>query len=300
MKRFLSVDLFSLFLILLVWAAATAVSGTDPTGLAAALRLLLGVVIVMIVPGYAIQAAIFPRNKDQDGWTRLVFSFGFSIVIIPILALILNASTVGIHFSTMVGGVCFVFLAAALIATILRSRLPEAEWPSAAIGFPPINTWISGNRTNRILQIIIIAAIGVAGISAAYVYQHPILEGYTEFYIVERPAVGEGDPRSVTAGDPWTVGIGIVNREGQAGQYRILAMSDDGKALGEIGPFLLVDGADWQGEMILTVDGIGENRSISFLLERIGFAWPYRSLRLWINVLEKEIATPEGTASPVE
>jgi uncharacterized membrane protein len=298
MKRILSVDFFFLFIIILIWAGSTAFGGNDPTGLLASLRVILGIVIVLFLPGYAIQAAIFPRKSDLDAWTRLVFSFGLSIVLIPLVALLVNASTLGIHFSTMAGGILIVFFAGTVAATIIRRRLPEGEKISMEIKIPPVNMWISENRTNRFLQMIMTIAIGIAGLSAVYMYQHPYVESYTEFYLVNRESSLGGDPRMIIAGDPLIVGIGIINHEGQANQYKIIAMSDDGRTLGEIGPLLLEDGMPWEGDMTITVNGIGENQRIDFILERIGSPWPYRSLRLWINVVEKEEFYSEGTRTP--
>jgi uncharacterized membrane protein len=298
MKRIISSDFFYLFLILMVWAGCAAISENDPTGFSISLRLVLGIVIVLFFPGYAIQAAIFPRRQDQDAWTRLVFSFGFSIVIIPIMALILNAAVLGINFPNMVGGVVGVFFAGTIVAAIIRRRLPEEERRTVVIKIPPVTAWFPGNRTDRILQGILLAAIGVAGISAVYVYRHPSVESYTEFFFIDRTSSAEGDPRLVIAGDPWKIGLGIVNHEGQASQYKIIVMTEDGRGLGELGPLLLQDGMSWEGEMILTVQGIGENQKINFLLERIGYSWPYRTLRLWINVMEKEMVDPTGTYPP--
>jgi uncharacterized membrane protein len=300
MKRILSSDFLYLYLLLLIWAGSTAFSGNDPTGLLASLRLISGIVFVLLVPGYAIQAAIFPGKDDLDTWTRLVFSFGFSIVLIPIVALILNASPLGIHFSSMVGGIVIVFFAATIVVMIIRRRLPGGEKIRLAVRIPPPNTWLLGNRADRFLQVITIVAIGIAGLSAAYLYLYPNVESYTEFYFLNQGLSAEGAPRSVLAGEPWVLGFGIINHEGQASQYRVIAIMDDGRMLGEIGPITLEDGMQWEGEMILSIKGIGENQKVNFLLERVGFALPYRSLRLWINVMENEKIDPEGTARPTD
>jgi uncharacterized membrane protein len=299
MKRVFSTDFFFLFIIVLVWAGSTAWGGNDPTGLLASLRLVFGIVIVLLFPGYAIQAAIFPRKNSLDAWTRLVFSFGLSVVLVPILALILNASTLGIHFSTMAGGILTVFFVGAIAATIIRLRLPQEERISPKNGLPSVMMWISGNRTNRFLQVIMTIAIGIAGFSAAYMYQHPFVEFYTEFYFVPLELHPEDDPRLMIIGDPLTVGVGIINHEGRANQYKIIAVSDDGRTLGELGPLRLEDGMVWEGEMTITLNDIGENRRIDFFLERMGSPWPYRSLRLWINVVEKKEFHPGGTKTSV-
>ncbi|MBN1814156.1 MAG: DUF1616 domain-containing protein [Anaerolineae bacterium] len=47
-------------------------------------RLFLGLLFVLFVPGYALQAVLFPRAADLDGPERLALSFGLSIAVVPL------------------------------------------------------------------------------------------------------------------------------------------------------------------------------------------------------------------------
>jgi len=54
------------------------------------LRLLLGILFVLFIPGYWMVTALFPRDDAIDGIERIALSIGLSIAIVPPIALILD------------------------------------------------------------------------------------------------------------------------------------------------------------------------------------------------------------------
>ena len=48
------------------------------------IRIILGLPLVLFLPGYALIATLFPRKDDFDGIERIALSFGLSIAISPI------------------------------------------------------------------------------------------------------------------------------------------------------------------------------------------------------------------------
>ena len=46
------------------------------------LRILVGVAMVLFIPGYALIAALFPAKGDLDGIERVALSFGLSIAVV--------------------------------------------------------------------------------------------------------------------------------------------------------------------------------------------------------------------------
>jgi len=58
-------------------------------------RLIIGTIFVVFLPGYALVISLWPTTKKED-LTRYGISFGLSIAIIPILGLILNFTPLGI------------------------------------------------------------------------------------------------------------------------------------------------------------------------------------------------------------
>ena len=82
--------LIGLFTILsVVFILSPVLSGTIP-------RTVLGLFLVLFLPGYAIIASLFPKQDDLDGIERLALSFGLSIAVTPLIGLLLNYTSYGI------------------------------------------------------------------------------------------------------------------------------------------------------------------------------------------------------------
>ena len=62
-------------------------------------RIILGLPLVLFLPGYSLIATLFPRKDDLDAIDRIALSFGLSIAITPLLGLALNYTPFGIRLS---------------------------------------------------------------------------------------------------------------------------------------------------------------------------------------------------------
>lgn len=62
-----------------------------------AFRIAFGLPFVLFFPGYTLVSALFPRRGDLSGIERVALSFGLSITIAPLIALILNYTPWGIR-----------------------------------------------------------------------------------------------------------------------------------------------------------------------------------------------------------
>lgn len=60
------------------------------TGDESHVRVVLGLLFVLFLPGYALVAAMFPKKEDLDCIERLALAFGLSVVVVPILGFLLN------------------------------------------------------------------------------------------------------------------------------------------------------------------------------------------------------------------
>ena len=65
-------------------------------------RVPLGLLMVLFVPGYTLIAALFPKIGDLDGIERTALSFGLSIAVVPLIGLGLNYTPWGIRLIPVV------------------------------------------------------------------------------------------------------------------------------------------------------------------------------------------------------
>jgi len=60
-------------------------------------RIILGLPLVLFLPGYSLITVLFPGKDDLDGIERVALSFGLSIAFVPLLGLALNYTPFGIR-----------------------------------------------------------------------------------------------------------------------------------------------------------------------------------------------------------
>ena len=281
---------FALLGLLLLGLIALGVEGL-PAALPL-LRLFLGLFFVLFVPGYALQAALFPSGAARaeasggglDGPERLALSFGLSVAVIPPLALILDWLPWGIRLWPIVAGESFVIATCSAVALWRRRRLPPVERFVLEIDVDPRGWWAAQDRGSRALYGILAAALLVALFSAAAIVLLPKPgEQFTEFYVLGPEGLAEGYPREAAPGQPLTVTAGIANREGVAAEYRIEVRAGE-EVIGGAGPLRLEDDEVWEGPIHYALAELGDDQEVHFLLFRDGGGEPYRSLRLWINI----------------
>ncbi|CAD6490796.1 MAG: hypothetical protein ANIMEMIM_00018 [Candidatus Argoarchaeum ethanivorans] len=90
-------------------------------------RIILGLLLVLFLPGYSLIAALFPGRDDLDGIERIALSFGLSIAVVPLLGLALNYTSFGIRLVPILVVLSAFTISLAVIAYLRRCRLPEAD-----------------------------------------------------------------------------------------------------------------------------------------------------------------------------
>ena len=98
------------------------------------MRVLLGLLLVLFLPGYSLVAALFPRKDDLDGIERIALSFGLSIAVVPLLGLALNYTPLGSRLVPVLLGLSLFTVLLAVVAGVRRVRMPEAERFVVAVG----------------------------------------------------------------------------------------------------------------------------------------------------------------------
>ena len=247
------VDLVAIIALVALVNLVVFLPGIDGT----VVRIALGAVFVLFVPGYVLLAVLFPEAgrspteadrpalsedwvslfdeprapRSIDGLERVALAFALSIALVPLLMLGLMLS----QFAFALGPITVVLTAWALlltpVATLRRWRLPSRDRLRV-----PVRRWLDArkrlttaadSRFDAVLNVGIVAVILLAlATSAVAVAVPPAGERYTEFYVSTENDAGNLSfsdyPETVTPGDPEPMHVGIENYEREPVNYSVV------------------------------------------------------------------------------
>jgi uncharacterized membrane protein len=256
-------------------------------------RLALGVVYVLYVPGYLLQAALFPQRSDLDGPERVGLSLGLSVALIPLLALLLDALPWGLRLWPIVLGQLGMIGFLLLVESWRRLRLPAGQAYEPALRWQPGLWWASLSVFDRRLYLFLAGALIAAGGAAAWVFLvSSDADFMTEFYMLGRGGLAEDYPRRGAVGELLEVTLGVKNLERSTLEYRMEAWAVDPwsggrRALvGQSEPFTLEVGQQRSWTQAWAMPWPGDDQQVEFLLFRAGDEAPYRRLLLWLDVTD--------------
>lgn len=282
------------------------------------LRIPIGLLMVLFVPGYVLIAALFPRKGDLDGIERIALSFGLSIAVVPLIGLGLNYTPWGIRLiPVVISIVAFTLLMAAVAYWRRISLSPEERFSLNLrqwIGSLKDEIRAEGERgwVDKALTIILILSIIASIVALVYVVVTPKEgEKFTEFYILGPGGKAYDYPTEVRAGNNSTVIVGVVNHEYRLTNYTMeillnntpavdILMNNTAIALSTfehdrsapIIPIMsmnlsLQHNDTWEQPLTYVLDETGDRQKLQFLLYKEGnFTAPYRDLHLWVNVTD--------------
>jgi uncharacterized membrane protein len=271
-------------------------------------RIPLGLLMVLFVPGYTLIAALFPKKADLEGIERTALSFGLSIAVVPLIGLGLNYTPWGIRLTPVVVSLAIFTIAMAAAAYWRRMHLPAEERFSIQFR-ETINTWKGEiladdkGRLDKALTIILIITIFLSIAALVYVIVTPKQgEKFTEFYILGPGGKAYDYPTNVQAGNRSTVIVGVVNHEYTLVNYTMSISLNNtpvnnstiihnfGDDPDLIYPILsmnltLLHNETWEKPVSYVLNHTGDGQKLEFLLYREGnFTSSYRDLHLWVNV----------------
>ncbi|MGP8024374.1 MAG: DUF1616 domain-containing protein [Methanobacterium sp.] len=250
-------------------------------------RTILGLFLIIFIPGYALTAVLFPKTGDLKSLERLIVSVGLSIAITPIIGLILNYTTYGIQLNSIL-----LLLSSLTVLLIFvaywRRRLvkPENRFSVDFTGSVKnlFSKFSKESRVGKLSSVFLIVSVLLALSATMYVIFEPKeeIESFTEFYILGPGGVASEYPVYLTSGEKSNLTIGIVNHERKPTTYNLVVTSDgivqinqqitlnDQQTL-QI-PFTFTAGQPGTREMNFNLYKLPDNTDV------------YRNLHLWLNV----------------
>lgn len=250
------------------------------------IRTILGILLVLFIPGYSLIAALFPKWGDLDGIERAALSFGLSIAVTPLIGLALNYTPWGIRLDPILISLTMFTLAMCLIAFLRRRQLPEKERYFVPFGqfVKDIRKSFQGeSKTERILSIVLIISIILAISTTAYIIVKPKEgEKFTEFYILGPDGKASNYPTNLTTGQNGSVIIGVVNHEYATTDYLLMVKVNNSTLQNKT--LTLTSGQKMEIPFNFTAGTPGQKK-MEFLLYKLpNNETAYRSLHLWLNM----------------
>ncbi len=261
-----------------------------------AIRTILGLPMVLFLPGYALIAALFPAKDDLDGIERIALSFGLSIAVVPLIGLGLNYTPWGIRLLPILISLSVFTLSMCIVTVIRRQNLPEGE--AFIVPFTQMYNSVKEeilvrpeNRVDKILTIILVISILLSVITLVYVIVTPKQgEKFTEFYILGPEGMADNYPTNFTLTDSGTVIVGVVNHEYEPVNYTLeLLLNNTTIPIDQnIRRIRLNHNETWENDLTFTPAFTGNDMKLQFLLyKNDNMTGPYRDLHLWIDVYER-------------
>lgn len=210
------------------------------------LRAVVGLPLVLFLPGYAAAAALFPARPRRPSATvaawqterraisaveRVVIAVVASVALVGAAGIVANA-VVGVHLPAILAVLVAFTLFASVTAYAQRRKLPEERRfaPLSSLAGPTGPT-LPATATGwfllaaAVLALVVVTAGGVAALG-------PDGDGVTEFYVggaSENGTISMGaQPTTPTAGETTTHYLVLSQRNAAAGEYTVVARLANG------------------------------------------------------------------------
>lgn len=122
--------------------------------------------------------------------------------------------------------------------------------------------------------ILIVAILGIIGTIGYLIATPHTGENFTEFYILQSGGQAADYPTKLKVGDEGRVIVGIINREYRTVTYWV-EVRIDGVRYNRIGPLELQHGEKREEMVSFTLNRVGANQKVEFLLYQNEGSEPY-------------------------
>jgi uncharacterized membrane protein len=242
-----------------------------------------GLALVLLLPGYAVAAAAFPRSDDLEALERLALSFGLSVAISMLIGLGLSYSPWSATSLTSPVSLALFVILTSTFAQYRRRRL----FP-ASTGLWDFRTWsprklarLQGH-THVAPSALLVGACVLLAATVAYSRAPVASSRGAEFYVLGRNGKAGSYPQHIVGGKPESVVLALVNGS-QRDDYRVTT-AVNGKTVGHISGISLQPGKRWERIVNVHINPSSRAQRVDFLLSKRGAQNPYRYLRLWVRV----------------
>ncbi len=254
-------------------------------------RLLLGLLYILYMPGYCLVFAFFPRMDELTSVERTGLSVGLSIALVPLLALVVNQLPTGLSLWPILLVECGFMALCTVIALERRLNLEDKNQPT--VSSQPRSWWASLPSIEKRLYKAVMGLLVATMIYGAWVFLVPSADEFTtEFYILGPNGLAQSYPRETVLNEPLAITMGIANREEDAHEYRVEVWAvnpwqdNQREPLSEIKLNTLAREEIEEIPVTWSMPWAGKDQKVEFLLFIDDEPEAYRQLRLWLDVVE--------------
>ncbi len=245
-------------------------------------RLPLGLLAVLVFPGYSLTIALLPRQDDLDWIERLALSLGLSFAIISVLALVLNTTPWGL---TPLALITAMTAWTTLVSALAWSRSQGGPPHEDLSVFAKLAALYSSDRQAKLIFATLTGAIALAAVVLTLMLNTKV-PPLTEFYLLGPDGLAENYPRTTRPGEEIAITAVVANRGEITATYEILVESQT-DILTRVGPISVRPGEVWKEKVAFPILNQEKDQEINFALLKPGQTKSYRSLKLLLDVVEE-------------
>lgn len=255
------------------------------------LHILLGIAYVLVVPGYCLTVALFPRADQLDAVARVGISIGISVALVPVVAFLLDKLPWGIHPQPILIAEYGIIVLGMALGAWRRAYQPAGTAYLPKLGHQLAPWWRSLPRRRQLISLTLGSALALVILAIFWIFlAPPSSASLTEFYILGQTAQAQDYPRMVSPDTDSTVTVGIVNRERDTHTYRIEVWVTDGwnadqqTRVAQEDAISLAPGQRFEQPVTWRMPTAGNDQRVDLRLFRGDDTEPYRQLHLWLDV----------------
>ncbi len=252
----------------------------------------LGLILVVLIPGYLFVLSLFPGRSDLSLRRRAFLSLGFAALLAALASLGLTLTPRGLQPASLATILSLLALFLSAFAYARSSELPSrkrfALWSKR--GSRSGKKLTRASRANSKIRAISLFFVLFIGVLAALAFtinfnQNSSNEkGYTEFN-VSWPKGVEYETAPLPPGSKITAFAKIFNHEKGSVNYTLRLIHDNKSLFSE--DLFLSRNKSWAGPVSCILNGSVGRQRLDFLLFKEGnLSRPYQQDLLWVNLTE--------------
>ncbi len=254
------------------------------------LRIVFALPILLFLPGYALIAAMFPRNTELSAIERFTLSIGLSIAIFVFDGFAISVTVWRFRPTPIIISLSLITFTLVLITVFVRLRIPDDElfyFDLTSVSEFRDSIRKSDEKPSDIEKALIIALVGSIIIASGMLIYAKVTfeeEQFTVLYILGEGGKAENYTTELYLLEPSSIIVGVENYEHAPVDYT-LELKLGGYSLMKQQIPTLAHSEKWEEVVSFTPRHAGKHLKLEILLYKSDPTGTYRSVHLWVDSL---------------